>query len=574
MLCRIFLSIGFIVTILPLMGQISTINGTVSEQGKNIPIPYVNIWITGLPYGTSTNHDGEFEIKFPPSLDINKHTISFSSIGFYSKKISASVLVNTMAKIELQSSVTNLSELVIHTERAKKKNAATARRLVQKALNQISKNYPKKPYLLNTFYRHYCSENANYVRLIEAAIDVYSPKNDFKLEKIPDDRLAFRVAQLRRSFDFTENAKLFHPPISLNYLWSNDLTDFEYHNPFSKNLGDFNFNIIDTTNFDQESVYVLDFSQAANNYLAAQSRYHGKLYITKNTLAFIRTEVTETKEKHDPTDSVHSVIKKISIYKPFQNKYYLDRLINDVDVFYARLDSNRTVLDTLRHKSHIEMIANNIQQQESLAFAGKEPQKMDLREIKYDSIFWNHYTVLKATVLEKQIIADLSEKISLQQQFESFNTIDGGGMSITDSDPFKELMADHSGTPLYLVLWSNWGHLNHLDLRPINYFRRMLKKERVKLLLVAVEHNQDQWLDNRNYFGLNLPHIEHARLDLGFDSEVAKSYFNNFFPYFLSVSSDGNTIFRNPPLPAKEEVKPFLKALIRDNLIAVPIAKE
>ena len=570
---RILLLIGtFMLCCAALVGQVNSISGVVNRQDNGAPIPFVNIWITGTPHGTSTNYDGAFEIKLPSSIKSEGYTLSFSSIGYHSKEIPLEQL-GSDARILLQPSVTELNELVILTEKKKKKNQATARKLVQKAIDQIPRNYPRKPYLQNTFYRHYCSENQNYVRLIEAAIDVYSPKNNFKLEQVPDQRLSFKITQLRRSFDFTENARLFHPSISLNYLWSNDITDFEYHNPLAGALNHFHFEITDTTNYGRDVVVVVDFKQKNKNAFASQSQYRGTLFIAEKNLAFLRTEVIETKVKNGGIDSVHSQISKKSFYKPYQDKYYLDRLTNDVNVLYASIDSNRVITDTLRHRSHIEMIANNIMNSDQRAFKGKEPNKLDLRKIKYDSTFWNRYTVLKATALEQQIIADLSSKISLQQQFESFNTIDGGGMSITQSDLFKDLVAAYEGTPLYLVLWSNWGQLNHLDLKPVNYFKRMLKKQRVKFLLVAVEHSQAEWIDNRKYYGLNQKYIEHERLDLGFDSDIAKSYLNNVFPYFLSVSPDG-TIYRDPPLPNNDSIKPFIKALMQEQLVAVPIAKE
>jgi hypothetical protein len=569
---RIFVSLGLVLLSLPIYSQATSISGIVIRKDNGTLIPYVNIWITGLPYGTSTNDDGAFEIKIPSSIDPRLHSLSFSSIGFHSKQIPLNEL-SPYNTIELLSSVTELGELVILTDKVKRKNQATARRLVQKALNQIPNNYPRKPYALNTFYRHYCSENGNYVRLIEAAVDVYSPKNNFKLEQIPDERLAFRIVQLRRSFDFTENARLFHPAISLNYLWSNDLTDFEYHNPLAGNLSDYSFKITDTTNYDLDQVYVVEFEQRYKNYFSSQSRYRGKLFITAKNLAFLRTDVVETKIKEGITDSVYSIISKKSVYKPYRGKYYLDRLTNDVNVFYAVIDSTHSVLDTLRHRSHVEMISNNIQTQNYSPFSGKEPGRVELRRVQYDSTFWNEYTVLKATALEQQIITDLSNKISLQHQFKSFNTIEGGGVSIIDSELFQDLLANYQGTPVYLVLWSNWGQLNHLDLKPINYLKRMLKKDKLKFVLVAVEHDQHEWDNNRSYYGLNLKYVNHTRLDLGFDSDIARSYLNNVFPYFLCVNSKG-TIYRDPPLPNKEDVKPFIKALINDQLVTVPVAKE
>ncbi len=549
--------------------QTVTLSGIILEEGSDKPIPFVNVWITHTPLGTSTNGDGGFEIKIPQRLANNQHTLSISSIGYQTRKIKIPPLLEASpVTIRLKSNVTNLSGVVVQSERMKKKNANRARKLVQDALRRISRNYPKNPYGLNTFYRHYCSENDNYVRLIEAAVDIYSPKNDFQPKEVPDERLAFKIRQLRRSFDFTENARIFHPAISLNYLWTNDITGFTYHNPLSEALTNYEFQIIDTTNLDQEKVYVVTFSDQRTGNLKPQTWYKGTLYIIKKDLAFVRTEIHEIKEKVGVRDSVYSSIIKRVNFKPFKSKYFVDRLTSEVNVLHATMDSTRAIIDTLRHKSRIEMIANNIHTEDPEIFEGKEPRKRDLRKIEYDSTFWQHYTVLKATALEAKIIADLSDKISLQQQFKTINTIEGGGTSIVESSHFQKLIADHQGTPLYVVLWSNWGQLNYLDLQPVNYFKRMLKKDKMKLLLIAVEEDEQDWVNNRKYYGLDNPLFSHERISLGFDSEVTKSYFNNIFPFYLSVDKQGVVQKIEPPLPNKEEVKPYIKSLLRNTLMA------
>ncbi|MDH3708980.1 MAG: carboxypeptidase-like regulatory domain-containing protein [Cyclobacteriaceae bacterium] len=559
--------LGIITGILP--AQIHTVTGVVKDQPSGSSLSYVNIWITGTPLGTSSNADGAFEIKIPASLATNDNTLSFSSIGYVTQRFPlASLIQTTNITVRLEPAITNLSELVIITARARKKNANRARKLVQQALNKVPKNYPKKSYRLNTFYRHYCSENNNYVRLIEAAVDVYSPKNEFDKREIPDERLSFGINQLRRSFDFTENAKIFHPAISLNFLWTNDFTDFAYHNPLSGPLLQYQFQVIDTSNLGNEKVYVVDFEDNRPIGHRPQTWYQGRLYILKKDLAFIKAEIEELKQKSGARDSVYSVIRKTVTFKNFKNKYFIDRLTSDVNVFHATVDSNSVVLDTLRHKSHIEMISNNIITDHPEEFFGKEPGKIDLRKILYDSTFWDQYTVLKATKLESKIIQDLSEKISLQQQFAAFNTVEGGGISILESERFRKLLTDHSGKPLYVVLWSNWGHLNYLELEPISYFKRMLKKDKVKLLLVAIEENESDWMNNRKFYGLDNPMFSHERITLGFDSEIAQSYLNNVFPYFVSVTRDGEILSQEPPLPNAEEIKPYIKSLIQDNIIA------
>ncbi|MGI9542392.1 MAG: carboxypeptidase-like regulatory domain-containing protein, partial [Cyclobacteriaceae bacterium] len=309
-----------------------SLSGKTKDAQTGKPIPFVNVWITGSSYGTSTNIDGDFEMKIGTKWLGQGHTISLSSIGYNSQQLTLDQMdLSANQLINLEPTATSLSEVVIQGKR-KKKEVKQARLLVQKALAKIPKNYVAQPYLANTFYRHYCSENDDYVRLIEAALDIYSPRNNFEYRTLPDDRLAFKVTQLRRSFDFTESAKVYHPSISINYLLSNDFTSFDYHNPLKSELSDYDFYISDTTYLDQEPVIRVQFEPNQGPEQTGKITYSGTLFILENDLAFIRAEIEEVKNKRLLTDSIYSATGKIVTFKEYRNKYYLDRVTSDLRV--------------------------------------------------------------------------------------------------------------------------------------------------------------------------------------------------------------------------------------------------
>ncbi|MGI9541772.1 MAG: hypothetical protein ACR2MX_00860, partial [Cyclobacteriaceae bacterium] len=510
----------------------------------------------------STNIDGDFEMKIGTKWLGQDHTISLSSIGYNSQQLTLDqVDLSANQLINLEPTATSLSEVVIRGKR-KKKEVKQARLLVQKALAKIPKNYVAHPYLANTFYRHYCSENDDYVRLIEAALDIYSPRNNFEYRTVPDDRLAFKVTQLRRSFDFTESAKVYHPSISINYLLSNDFTSFDYHNPLKSELSDYDFYISDTTYLDQEPVIRVQFEPNQGPEQTGKITYSGTLFILENDLAFIRAEIEEVKNKRLLTDSIYSATGKIVTFKEYQNKYYLDRVTSDLRVYHAAFDSTDQIIDTLVHKSHVELIANNTELGKIERFKGKEPQKNDLLKIKYDSAFWANYTILKETEIEAKIIADLSNKVSLDQQFKAFNTIESGGTSILETPRFKEILDAFKGTPLYLVIWSRGDYINHIELEPLPYFKRMIRKEKARILLISIDESEEDWQESRKYLGLNKDELVHRRIGMGFNEEVTKRYFRNVLPYYLVVDKKGQ-LYKEPPLPYQEQIKPVLQSLIK-----------
>ena len=93
--------------------------------------------------------------------------------------------------------------MVVSADKPKKKELNQARRLVKRALRRIPKNYSDEAIRLPAFYRHYCAENDNYVRLIEAALDITRSGKDPYKAYIPQENLGFEISQLRRSFDYT-----------------------------------------------------------------------------------------------------------------------------------------------------------------------------------------------------------------------------------------------------------------------------------------------------------------------------------------------------------------------------------
>ncbi len=78
-----------------------------SESQKNIS--YVNIWVENENIGTTSNEDGEFELKVN-----NTKTILFSAIGFESKRIVSDSIKNF---IELKPLITQLNEVVIKSKK-------------------------------------------------------------------------------------------------------------------------------------------------------------------------------------------------------------------------------------------------------------------------------------------------------------------------------------------------------------------------------------------------------------------------------------------------------------------------
>lgn len=89
-----------------IIGQ-TIVTGTVLSE-KNSPIPYMNIGVFGTNIGTVSNIDGKFSISIPSEM--TGDTLLFSAIGYYSKKIIASEVLN---EIHFEDKVENLATVEV-----------------------------------------------------------------------------------------------------------------------------------------------------------------------------------------------------------------------------------------------------------------------------------------------------------------------------------------------------------------------------------------------------------------------------------------------------------------------------
>lgn len=550
-----------------LSGQenIAVLRGEIIDSNSKDPIPFVNIRLNDYYYGTSTNLDGQFELKLKTDRFDDKNELRISCIGYKSKVIKLSdINPKQYQKIELTPQLNNLDDVIVRSARAKRKENNQAKTIVMDAIGSIPSNRAKSNFLAKSFYRHYCKEDTSYVRLTEAAIDLFQYKRGGKFVQIPEERLQFGLSQMRRSFDYTSFAKLSHPPISLNFLLSNDLTNYEFHNPIRRNLDSYEFVISDTTSIDNDPVIVIEFEPKEPKKL--NLNYSGKLYINLQDKGFIRTDIKETQVYSNSIDSISSSISKQAFFQKIGKRYYPQRLISNVTAVHFFVSNDKRNSAPVKHESHVELMVNELIPKSKIKLSMGEPTEEELRNIQYDSTFWKGYTVLQATPLEDKIIQDLSKKVDLNKQFEAINRLKEGIQSVVDDRDFQELLAPLDDKPIYTILWAKWSVPNFYELIPSPYLRKMIKKGRVKLLMVSLDDEEEDWIVNRELYGLDKPYIIHKKLKLGFGNDITQKFFKELMPDFFLLK-DGKIIDHSPPLPNEVEVKAYYQYLVKNGLV-------
>ncbi len=387
------------------------ISGRVVDASTGEPLSYVNIGVKGEPHGCASNADGNFTLKIPYELWESNVYIRCSYIGYRSYELAVQSLEKT-PDIPLKPAAIQLQEVVIEGM----EEGLTAEEILLRAFGSIKNNYPREPYLLQTFYRHYCKEDTSYGRLIEAAVDVYNPRGHQRFFNHPRSKVALRVNQLRRSYDFTQNF-LKHDAISIYSLLEHDYTSYE--TPLHGVPTNYSYQLVDTTFFDGVPVLVIAYhlkEDRGGKERHEMTRVDGKLYVAENTNAILKIEETDSlliaEGQEQRMDALHWML----VFREYEGQYYLNYVMEEgYTTEQKQLESGDTL--SWDHFFHVEMMTNKVVTEGIKPFKGKEPNREALAKMPYQQKFWDRYTTLQQTPLDKKILQDLENEYSLQLQF-------------------------------------------------------------------------------------------------------------------------------------------------------------
>ncbi len=173
--------------------QIIAIRGVVVDEDTGEPVSFAHIGICGRSIGTVANDNGEYLFNIPDY--VIDDTLCASAIGYETFRMEVSILkdMNTL-KIGLRPQISLLNEVLIKDERI------TARRVIEKAIKRIKRNYPSVPYVMEGYYRDYLKKNREYVSFLEGAFAVKDPGC-----RKPVNKTVIQIHQLRHSKTYIKN---------------------------------------------------------------------------------------------------------------------------------------------------------------------------------------------------------------------------------------------------------------------------------------------------------------------------------------------------------------------------------
>jgi len=162
---------------------------------QNQGIPYASIKIIPGNFGTITNADGYFDIKFSDKTKLDK--ILVSCIGYQSKFFLIDSLLKIQKKkpdthIKLKRQSYQLQEIIV----GKQEILKNAKQIFANAITELPKLLDNKPHIGKYYYRQTHCLDTSINRLIEAAISIYDPGNKFNIKDCK-----FNIDQLQSSLD-------------------------------------------------------------------------------------------------------------------------------------------------------------------------------------------------------------------------------------------------------------------------------------------------------------------------------------------------------------------------------------
>ncbi len=341
-----------------LESEIINIKGKIIDKKTNKVIPFASISLCNHSIGLASNEFGEFNLKIPGSLKDENICINVLGYTGYNQKINH-FLNEDYHIFKLEPTTYDIKEVSINKKRKRKFN--DPKEIVQLALENIEKNYPGDPFILQGYYREYLKHDyANYLNMFEAAVvlkekgfntdffpynalllqarynqnfklieDLHTTFKDIPKHNIPpyggnEFSVLFAHNAIRRQnkvtysfvYKFREDFILNHTFKLDSIIYSEDIPI--YCLSFKSNLNNFEYRDVktsmETVNFEYKNGKVFEYNRKAN--------IHGKILIRSNNWAIKRLEYCSFSTK-EPKKKIYEIIVD---YKNRNDKMYLNYL--------------------------------------------------------------------------------------------------------------------------------------------------------------------------------------------------------------------------------------------------------
>jgi len=391
-----------------------TIKGKVIDSETRAPLVFASVAVKESNVAIVTNIDGEFTLKI--SDPANSKSLQISFLGYKNKTVPISDLKDNGAKniISLEAAPIPIKEIIV--------KPSDPVSIVEKAINNIGKNYESVPNLLTAFYRETIRKNRTYVSIGEAVVEIFKApyNNDMRYD-------GARIYKGRKSSDVekmdTVLFKLQGGPVSVLEL---DIVKNSESVLTKDAMKDYNYSLTGVIEIDNKPHYVIDFIQKPS---VEMPLFMGSLYIEMDSYAITEAEFGFNLSNKEAAQSIFirkkplgmKVTPEIATYK---TKY---REQNGKWHFeYSRAEVKFKVawskkLFNTYYTTMSEIAVTDRTDQEVIKFAGKD--KIKYTDVFSDKVgaftdkeFWGDYNVIEPDQSIESAIRRLSRKLKFSDR--------------------------------------------------------------------------------------------------------------------------------------------------------------
>ncbi|MGB3464368.1 MAG: carboxypeptidase-like regulatory domain-containing protein, partial [Cyclobacteriaceae bacterium] len=244
------------------------------EQGA--PLPYANVAYANNLRGTVCNSDGAFKLLIPSRYLSDDLTFSF--LGYIPKTIPIGTIKGSVT-VRLSRNSLALKEAVI--------KGYTGKYLIEKAVENIVRNYQGFPYINKGFYRLTTKKGDEYIHLSEAVFDIYYPEQALQDTSV-------RLVKMRAIKDENEARGITIGQSPQTLVSSDVVNDLKNSSLLSKKgIAKHDFVLQGLEFFEGRPAYRISFRKQED---AKREGYTGELFLDKSSLAFLRIDMEIEKE--------------------------------------------------------------------------------------------------------------------------------------------------------------------------------------------------------------------------------------------------------------------------------------
>ncbi len=407
-----FLVLLLLMSFTSLAQKTITISGKLVDEESGEPVIFASIGIDGKSVGTVSNAVGEFDFHVP--YVYKDYNMVVRVLGYKNIAVPIANYANMDTVIFKLTPVSKMLEEVVI------KDSLKGGDIVSAALSKISQNYPDEPFMMNGFYRDLKKVGGKYFSLLEAAVKIYDedysePKNK--------NRLRERVAlmEVRKSLGYSNKFTRYFEQYNLleDLLLHNNIryrqfpTEEIFFNSFKRGT---------TTSYNGRKVHV-----AVGSFLVPNDggTMYIKLFVDVATYGIVRMEYERTykneiiRKKGDLVSKYISDVKTID-FKEYQGKMYLNLITLKSKVNWYNQNTDELKFETELQQ---ELLINNIELNPDQRIGRTEKMRrygLQYQDERYNRDFWENYNVIKDTPLDEEIVADLEELGTLEEQFENY----------------------------------------------------------------------------------------------------------------------------------------------------------